>query len=246
MDVYKSSHTAEELETAIRRVDNAFDAGVQSEYDRFWDAYQDNGNRTYYNCGFAREGWTDISFKPKYNIICGDSASAVQLFWSCMITDLAKIIEETGIILDTSAADLVNTMFGGSVYLTRLPEISIISATNADAICVSCYSLVEFKKLICNENTTFNNAFTDCRSLTTIEFGGCIGRDINFQWSPLSVYSMKSIITHLKDYSSDSNNAFKYTLTFNADCWSALEADSTSPNGNRWRDYVNDLGWNAV
>ena len=48
----------------------AYNAGIeqgkQAEYDRFWDAFQQNGNRKSYLCGFAGRAWSDETFKPKY------------------------------------------------------------------------------------------------------------------------------------------------------------------------------------
>lgn len=44
-----------------------FEDGKQDEQDRFWDEFQDYGNRTYYSYAFYyRYGWTDKNFKPKY------------------------------------------------------------------------------------------------------------------------------------------------------------------------------------
>ena len=42
--------------------------GVKDEYDRFWNAYQENGNRTSYLYAFAGRAWIDEAFKPKYPI----------------------------------------------------------------------------------------------------------------------------------------------------------------------------------
>lgn len=51
------------------KVDDVYEAGRKSQYDEFWDAYQENGNRTDYRYAFAGFGWQDESFKPKYPII---------------------------------------------------------------------------------------------------------------------------------------------------------------------------------
>jgi len=48
------------------RYDEGYADAVQAEYDRFWDAYQDNGNRTKYNHAFAGTGWTNEYIQPKY------------------------------------------------------------------------------------------------------------------------------------------------------------------------------------
>lgn len=42
--------------------------GMQTEYDRFWDTYQDEGNRTDYTNAFSGIGWVNEIFKPKYPI----------------------------------------------------------------------------------------------------------------------------------------------------------------------------------
>lgn len=57
---------ADKLATVAENVPKVFEAGKQAEYDHFWDAYQDNGNRTSYLYGFMGYGWTDETFKPKY------------------------------------------------------------------------------------------------------------------------------------------------------------------------------------
>ena len=48
--------------------EKAFDAGKQAEYDRFWDKFQDYGNREIYTNAFAYGGWNDDIYNPKYTI----------------------------------------------------------------------------------------------------------------------------------------------------------------------------------
>ena len=48
------------------KVSEVYEKGVSDEYDRFWDAYQDNGNRTDYRMAFCSTSWTEENFKPKY------------------------------------------------------------------------------------------------------------------------------------------------------------------------------------
>ena len=47
------------------KITGVFEAGAKSEYDKFWDAYQENGYRNDYSYAFSRRGWIDVSFKPK-------------------------------------------------------------------------------------------------------------------------------------------------------------------------------------
>ena len=48
--------------------DEGFEAGKQAEYDAFWDAYQQNGNKNFYTYAFYGNQWTDDIYKPKYLI----------------------------------------------------------------------------------------------------------------------------------------------------------------------------------
>ncbi|MBE7093008.1 MAG: hypothetical protein E7365_07530, partial [Clostridiales bacterium] len=44
-------------------------AGGGSEFDLFWDEYQENGKRTNYDGAFFGVGWTEKTFKPKHDIV---------------------------------------------------------------------------------------------------------------------------------------------------------------------------------
>ena len=48
--------------------DEGYTDGKQAQYDEFWNAYQQNGNRTNYNNAFFSYGWTSETYKPKYPI----------------------------------------------------------------------------------------------------------------------------------------------------------------------------------
>lgn len=87
---------------------------------------------------------------------------------------------------------------------------------------------------------------SDCTKLTTIIIeSGMLTRDFYVQQAPISIESMKHIIEHLTDYSTDETMKHTLTVKFSDTCWSALEADSVSPNGGTWKDYVYSLGWNV-
>ena len=59
---------AEKLTAIAQNQQAVFDAGAQSEYDRFWDAYQNKGNNKYYLYAFAGNRWNDTTYNPKYPI----------------------------------------------------------------------------------------------------------------------------------------------------------------------------------
>lgn len=56
-----------------KNIDATYAAGKQAEYDRFWDDYQENGNRTSYLYAFAGRAWTNETFKPKHPIKVGNA-----------------------------------------------------------------------------------------------------------------------------------------------------------------------------
>ena len=139
-------------------------------------------------------------------------------------------------------------MFAFCGKLTHLPTISFVGLTESiSRIFDNNRNLVEIEKIILKEDgsTTFSYWFDNCTALTTIAFEGDIGNDINFQWSPLSVESMKNIIEHLKYLEND--EVFTKSITFNDACWKALEANGgPTPNGSAsWKDYVAYFGWNT-
>lgn len=57
---------ADKLTQIAENEQKVFDAGKKAEYDRFWDALQENGNRINYEYAFGGRGWTAETFKPKY------------------------------------------------------------------------------------------------------------------------------------------------------------------------------------
>lgn len=105
--------------------------------------------------------------------------------------------------------------------------------------------LVTIRKLIVDETTTYMQCFSGCTLLENIVMEGVCASDIDFSSSPLTVESMKSVISCLKDYSNENPGA--NTLTLKDECKIALEAEGkTSPNDNLWTEYVADLGWNLA
>ena len=93
--------------------------GKQAEYDRFWDKYQQNGDRTGYNFLFAGTGWNDETYSPKYPIVCNGQSNSVYQ-WNSYITSTKVPITFTH--SDSS---------GVFHYCTRLKEIVSLKVTEA-------------------------------------------------------------------------------------------------------------------
>lgn len=236
---------ADTLDNVDEKIPEVHAAGVQSEYDRFWDVYQTNGTKTAYNYSFYGTGWTNETFKPKYslNIVNGNST-----FYNSRISDFSWL-EENGVDIITENCTNPMYMFCGSTF-RRLPTLSVKG--NLQSMFSSCAYLETIEKMVMLDACSFKSAFSNAKALKNIEIEGTIAiqttssdKTFNISWSPLSVKSMKSIIMALKDCAGTSEE-FVYTVNFSSSCWAALDAEgNTSPNGNTWKHYVEDKGWNA-
>lgn len=218
------------------------ESGIESE--DFWNIYQQNGNRTNYHYAFGGQGWTDETFKPKYNITV---TQGNMLFDSSLITNLKKILNDAGVSLDFSKATSVQYPF----RLSTVTDIGILDFSKAghlNYLFHQCRYLKNVEKVILNANGTqsFNTtySFGECDVLEHMPVEGAIGRDINLQWSPLDLESAKSIINALVNYSGTANE-YVYTVKFSSTTTEYLTADGeTSPNSNTWTEYAFDKGWN--
>jgi hypothetical protein len=227
-----------EMPSAVGEV---FDAGKQSEYEAFWDTYQKNGERKDYAQAFYGGCWTTSTLRPKYDIIPNNLTRA--FCGNQLAVDLVEHFKSIGIVFDVSKPCHLQQCFESSKY-TRVGELvcSEQSSMNAQIFNV-CGNLVTIDRLTVCELNNLAMAFNGCTKLVNITMSGTIGNSLSFNWSPLSVESMKSIISCLKDYS-ETDKAYTYEIKFTNACWAALEADSTSPTGTTWAEYVDSLGWN--
>lgn len=107
--------------------------------------------------------------------------------------------------------------------ITEIPEIDLSGATSAlDNTFDYAGKLVTIGKIIFAESGTqkINAGFNGCRSLVNVTFEGVIGNSIKLEdCSLLSLESMRSIITALKDYSGTGTTC---TLTLHADAKAKL------------------------
>lgn len=209
------------------KIADVYNKGKQDEYDTFWDEKQQYGTLTFYSYAFAGYGWTDKNYKPKYPIVTNNQPNRSNAMFT--YSDLTKIMTPL-YFYDTTA----NSTFAGCTKLIKIGD------DTGGGIWQT-------------RNRTDNSNFSNCRALTEIRFldhnekgeyvPSEIGKSINFSACPLSIASMKNIIAHLVNYSGTSSSGAN-TLTFNADCWTRLETDSSAPDGGLWSEYVQSLGWN--
>lgn len=225
--------------------------GIQTEYDRFWDDYQQNGDRTNYTTAFG-SCWNAENFKPKYPI---RPKYASYMFFSnngggIVVEDFVEFCENNNIVLDLSNCVSGTYIMGGALQTKHLGVLDFSKCTNMNYAFYAqngSYGVVTIDEFISSEVTTYiNNTFQYATKLANIKISGVIASDIWFQASPLTAESVKSIILALKDYTG-TDNEFNYTLTLSGVAKENIEAEgATSPNGNTWLEYAGDKKWNVA
>ena len=200
--------------------------GKEEEYDKFWDAYQDGGNRTEYRQAFAGYGWKAEIFKPKHDMYV---TYGYMMFMNSQIS--IDLPDTLGIILDFANSTNLQYTFN----TTKFTRIGVVDGRKAGQFADTfgySYYIQTIDKIICDENTTFtSNCFNSCRALTNIEFEGVIGSTINFQWCPLTKASITNVINALSSSVTGKTVTFKKSAkeaAFTAEEWATLIATKSN------------------
>ena len=217
---------AEKLQTIAENEQRVYDAGHSdgyekgksegSNYDEFWDVYQENGNRGSYECAFYGQGWNDITFKPKYNIY---PTSMNQTFRLSKITDLVALLESQNVTMDTSRCDNFSYAFGVYPSVTHIGVIDTRAATSLPYTFSNATALHTIDELIFkgDGSQNFNNTFGGCTSLKNIKITGCIGQNFDIKSSYLiTKESIVSVINALSTEVTGYTLSLKKTAVQNA------------------------------
>ena len=195
---------------------------------------------------FASPAWNSSTFYPVKDIRLNSCTFFYFSWLRGPYINLAQRLDDCGVkILPVTVGGAYSQTFA-NCYVTRLPELdfSRIPTQMFDRTFQNAQTLVTIDKLILGEHTgTFNSTFDRCKALKNIVIEGTIASSISFSSSPLTVDSMKSIISSLKDYAGTTSEN-KCTLTLSSSCKTALANEgNTSPNGNTWLEYAMDKKW---
>ena len=172
------------------------EAGRKAEYDAFWDNYQANGARTDYAHAF-RNGWTANTFKPKYNLTVKTGNG---MFSGTTIAgDLREILKECNVILDTSQATSLNSMFYNNNGITAIGCLDARNATDVTYALESSRGLKVVEKFIFKDDGSQNpNIVKYTPKLTRLIVEGTIGQNgFSANQSPLDKESITSIVNCL-------------------------------------------------
>lgn len=102
--------------------------GKQEEYDRFWDVFQENGQRERYFYAFAGGGWTPEIFSPKYPIRIVETATSNRncegMFYGFMRGYEGQPLSLTPEMVDFSQAMLIQDTFSCANFDTITADFS--------------------------------------------------------------------------------------------------------------------------
>lgn len=212
--------------------------GRKAEYDRFWDAYQQNGNRANYQHAFPGEGWTTENFKPKYDIIPTGNAS--NFFNQTFISgDVVEILAKQNVVLDFSNTTRIQSGFYYAKYITHLGILNFSKLdTSSLYMFGTCIALHTIDKIIVTESQIFSYWFEGCTALKEIRFEGTIGKSLDIHWSTkLSAESYKSILDCMIV------SVTNQTLTIPATAEAVYDAKYGSGKWAEREAEKNKLGW---
>lgn len=230
------------LQTSIQ---NCFKRGKQAEHDKFWNDYQQNGNRTDYMYGFSGNFWTINNFKPKYDIKPTQMVYMFREFNNLAETqiDLVAFAEENGIEFDFTN---ITGQLGYAFATGGISRIGIINLSNITNLAYSFYGAYNQKhglqtidKIISSETTPFlSHTFGYTKWLENVIFEGVIGQNgLDLHWSTkLSKASITSIINTLSTTTSGLSITLSVTAVNNA-----FETSTGSANGSssqEWLDLI--------
>lgn len=201
------------VERAKEDYDRAYAAGAKSEYDAFWDVFQQNGERKDYEAAFHSMGWTDETFKPKYPIKPVGNKAATNLFRKAKITNLSQILREQGVTLDLSGITGANSeIFSNARSITHIPTVDLSNSTGGNHLFAYCDKLVEIEKLVLTENCEGSQWFPNCDALEKITVEGVIAFGVSLaQSKKLNKAGITSIVNALSTTTSGLTVTFSKT-----------------------------------
>jgi hypothetical protein len=209
--------------------DKGFEDGKTSEYDKFWDAFQQNGERTYYERAFTGYNFNSQNLYPKYDIKLVGSNPNMFYAWSNTNEkkfDLAGRLRECRVVLDTSKATNLTNIFSYGRFST-IPPIDLTSCVSGSDYCTGLFSynydnLITIEKIIINENVVPKSWFSNSTAIKNITIEGKLAQN-GFNVSPCKLLTKDSILSILKALSL--NITTTKTITFSTVHQSIIEED---------------------
>ena len=221
---------------------SGIEEGKQVEYDSFWDSFQANGNRTDYTRTFSSVAWNNTTFKPKHQI--KPKVAQLMFYRNTALTGEIEAITN----IDWSECTNFEQACQDLNKVTRLGVIDLRKATNLTNAFIYMAALTTIDKIIFGDSTP-NITFSKNVSLKNVKTEGVIFNDITFKDCPLTVDSLKSVISCLKDYTGTTSEYTK-KVTFLTSAFDVLEAEGSTAEYNgtpcTWAELIGFKKWNLV
>ena len=209
--------------------------GRQAEYDRFWDNYQQNGNRNDYKNAFSGTGWTEETLKPKYPVKIVDTTTtsrcAMEMFRrlgynnSNILFDMTEICKRLDLSEALSIQGLLYNACAKNITLDASKSKTLQEAFR----CGDGGVLDNMTLTVSSACQNYTNAFYYCSNLTNLTFtdGSQIAASVDLHWSPLTRASLESVIAALSDTATGFTASLKQSAVnaaFSWEEWLALVA----------------------
>lgn len=175
--------------------------GKRAEYDLFWDTFQKNGQRRYYERAFAdttnggRMWVYGKNYKPKYPM---KPLAAQDMYAYCFLP-----YEAMAAVDFSECKDFYNTFayFAISNADKKFPPIDISSATRTQNLFAWATGIKEIEEICVSETTPYSSCFTGTTNLVEVKFNGTIAqKGLSFKdCAKLSKGSIEDVIEHLSD-----------------------------------------------
>ena len=229
----KIAEVAEKLRAASENSTKMYAAGIEigkkTEWDTFWDTFQNNGARTDYNNAFSESNtgamWqAGLTYKPKYPIA---PKVATSMYYATRLP--YEALKE----VDFSQCTDFHQTFAYAVT----PHLGVIDASKATRITQAfawSNRIETIDKLIVPEAApAMTTTFQDCTVLKNIVIEGTIASNIDFKSCPLTKDSITSVINALSSTESGK------TVTFNkAAVNTAFETSEGANDGETSAEWI--------
>jgi hypothetical protein len=224
---------------------HGYEVGQQEEYDKFWNAFQRNGLRTQYSYAYADMMLDNHMLTLKYTV---KPETADYMFYMARASSPLTLKADK---FDFSGCKSMRYAFADRNSISTFELVDLTGCTDSSSLNYAFYDgyggrIKEAINIKSNEKTYYSsNTFGYCSELVNLSIDGTIGKTINLSaCTKLSLESAKNVLTALKDFTGLSE--FSCSISLSGETWAKLDADGdTSPNGNTWRDYVDDKKWSV-
>jgi hypothetical protein len=228
MEKCAAEDSVSQIQYIDENIPKVYENGQKSEYDRFWDAYQDNGERESYAYCFSGGAWTPETFSPKWDI---RPKTAPNMFNSAsrLTGSMPELLSSLGVELDFSRC----TEFNEFLKYSRIPEMGVIDTRSADTInYIFRYatSLETVQKLILRDDgsQTFGTyTFDRANVLKNIAVEGIIGDNCDIHFSPLSKESILGRVATEEQIAAGTNIVELNGVKYWGGIIAALKADAS-------------------